>query len=52
MQNHNIKEKKDLKKRAYNYALDIIRFFDNLFQETIELANMLGSSVLTLKGKR
>jgi len=124
MQNNNSKFKIDLKKRAYFYALDVIKFIDivdkkdlcaqiilkqllrsatsiganiveaqagstkkdftnffsyalksanesgfwlgllqdsakadknkteALFQETIELANILGSSILTLKGKR
>ncbi|MDI6733639.1 MAG: four helix bundle protein [Planctomycetota bacterium] len=123
MQNHGSNPKSDLKKRAYHYALDLIRFLrdcpndiisqelkrqllrsgtsiganiieaqassskkdftnffsyslksaneskfwlclirdatdvpkdkvDKLLQETIELSNILGASILTLKGKR
>src|SRR3989338_5080900 len=124
MQNNNSKSKTDLKKRAYIYALDVIRFIDvldkkdfsiqiiskqllrsatsiganiieaqagsskkdftnffnhalksadesrfwlgilrdsnkcnkntvdKIFQETTELANILGSSILTLRGKK
>lgn len=124
MQNNNPKQKVELKKRAYIYAIDIIKFIDsldkkdlsaeviskqllrsttsiganiieaqagstkkdftnffsyalksaneskfwlgllrdshkanadqvnNLLKETVELANILGSSILTLKGKR
>ena len=58
MQNNNSKLKTDLKRRAYFYALEIIKFINakdkanKLLQETAELANILGASILTLKGKK
>ncbi len=91
MKNNNLNQKKDLKIRAYYFALNAIKFIDStdkkdftnffsyalksaneskfwlgllrdsgkankeqsniLLQETTELANILGSSILTLKGK-
>ena len=68
--------KNDVKKRAYVYALTIIKFLDtlprnqtcgviskqllrsgtsvgaNIVEETQQISRILGSSILTLRGKR
>lgn len=58
----NSKSKIELKYRAYEYSIKLIGFPDTLpkdesnqvvtLGETKESANILGSSILTLKGKR
>jgi len=48
MQNRNPKPKTYLKRRAYQYSIRI----SFKLNETKELANILGSSILTLKDKK
>lgn len=50
MQNNNAKVKIDLKKRAYWYALDIIKFIDRLDKK--DLSIQIISKQLLRKGKR
>jgi hypothetical protein len=50
MQNQNSKLKTELKHRAYQYSIKVIEFIDALPKDAS--TDILGSSILTLKGKK
>ncbi|PIX03290.1 hypothetical protein COZ78_01135 [bacterium (Candidatus Gribaldobacteria) CG_4_8_14_3_um_filter_42_11] len=65
MKNDNANFKMEFKKRIYNWVLRLIKFIDKLpkdsvcqvmgkqlLNELIEIANVIASSILTLKGKK
>jgi len=55
MQNDRSKFKDEFKSRVYKFALDVIGFMETvnkLLKETTEIANILATSVLTLKGRK
>ena len=63
MQNDKSKFKNEFKRRIYNFALEVIKLLrdsskadkdktNKLLRETTEIANILASGIITLRGKR